>query len=93
MEVTATANSLEASLTRVEVCQMVYFQTKNPSFGLFGRPWNGKFGYNFMAILVLLGKSIWCILPFGIFCGNLVYKFSHFGMLHQEKSGNPVRVA
>jgi hypothetical protein len=24
----------------------------------------------------------------GIFCGNLVY-FSHFGMLYQERSGNP----
>jgi hypothetical protein len=26
--------------------------------------------------------------PFGIFCGNLVY-FSRFGILDQEKSGNP----
>jgi hypothetical protein len=37
---------------------------------------------------------IWSILqPFGIFCGfsgHLVY-FSRFGMLHQEKSGNPGR--
>jgi hypothetical protein len=32
----------------------------------------------------------WCILwPFCIFYGYLVL-FSHFGMLHQEKSGNPV---
>jgi hypothetical protein len=32
--------------------------------------------------------AIWSILwPFFIFCGYLVY-FSHFGMLHQEKSGN-----
>jgi hypothetical protein len=33
--------------------------------------------------------ATWFILrPFGIFCGYLVY-FPHFGMLHQEKSGNP----
>jgi hypothetical protein len=33
--------------------------------------------------------DIWNILrPFRIFRGNLGY-FSHFGMLHQEKSGNP----
>jgi hypothetical protein len=32
---------------------------------------------------------IWYILrPFGTFHGHLVY-FSCFGMLHQEKSGNP----
>jgi hypothetical protein len=43
-------------------------------------------------------KAIWCILlpfgipilwPFGIFCGH----FSRFGMLYQEKSGNPVRMS
>jgi hypothetical protein len=40
--------------------------------------------------------AIWSILqPFGIFCGNVVYfmviwyTFPHFGMLSQEKSGNP----
>jgi hypothetical protein len=39
---------------------------------------NGHFG-TFM--------SIWCIFtPFGIFCGILVHIF---GMLEQEKSGNP----
>jgi hypothetical protein len=33
--------------------------------------------------------NIWDILwPFGTFCGHLVY-FSRFGMLYQEKSGNP----
>jgi hypothetical protein len=30
---------------------------------------------------------LWVI---GIVCGNLVY-FSRFGILYQEKSGNPVR--
>jgi hypothetical protein len=34
--------------------------------------------------------AIWYHLyPFGIFCGHLVH-FPHFGMLYQEKSGNPV---
>jgi hypothetical protein len=35
--------------------------------------------------------AIWKILwPFGIFYSNLVY-FPCFGMLHQGKSGSPVR--
>jgi hypothetical protein len=40
--------------------------------------------------------AIWYILwSFGTFCGHLVhfvvtwYIFSHFGILYQEKSGNP----
>jgi hypothetical protein len=39
--------------------------------------------------------AIWYILwPFGIFCGHLLYfiflvYFPQFGMLYQEKSGNP----
>jgi hypothetical protein len=40
--------------------------------------------------------AIWYILrPYGIFCGHLVYFmviwhiFPRFGMLYQEKSGNP----
>jgi hypothetical protein len=40
--------------------------------------------------------AIWYVLwPFGTFLGHLVqfmviwYIFSHFGMLNQEKSGNP----
>jgi hypothetical protein len=33
--------------------------------------------------------AIWYnLLPFGVVCGHLVY-FPRFGMLHQEKSGNP----
>jgi hypothetical protein len=35
--------------------------------------------------------TIWYIVrPFGILYDSLVY-FSHFGMLYQEKSGNPVQ--
>jgi hypothetical protein len=34
--------------------------------------------------------AIWYILwPFGIFYSHLWYIFPYFGMLHQEKSGNP----
>jgi hypothetical protein len=40
-----------------------------------------------------IGNMLW---PFGIFCGHLVYfvviwciYFSRFGILDQEKSGNP----
>jgi hypothetical protein len=43
----------------------------------------------FTAIWYTYFTAIWYILmPFGMFCGNLVY-FSRFGMLYQEKSGNP----
>jgi hypothetical protein len=50
---------------------------------------------NFIDIWYIKGHlvnfmSIWYILwSFGKFCGHLVHIFG-FGMLHQEKSGNPV---
>jgi hypothetical protein len=62
------------------------------------------FGIYFMAIWYILWPfgifrghlvyftTIWSILwPFGIFWGHMVCNlfFPHFGMLHQEKSGNP----
>jgi hypothetical protein len=51
---------------------MVYFQTKNPNFGLFGMENKDIFYGHFGTF-----KSIWCILPrFGKFCGNLVYIFT-----------------
>jgi hypothetical protein len=37
------------------------------------------------SILRLFGNILW---PFDIFCGHLVY-FPRFGILYQEKSGNP----
>jgi hypothetical protein len=67
---------------------MVCFQTKNANLGKFWRvlQW----------MLLVCFMAIWSILqPFGIFCGNLEhfmiiwYIFPRFGMLHQEKSGNP----
>jgi hypothetical protein len=60
------------------------FETKNPYLGKFWRVLQWKF------------MSIWSILrPFGICCLHLVYFmdfgyiFPRFGMLYQEKSGNP----
>jgi hypothetical protein len=42
--------------------------------------------YEHVVYFTAIGNILW---PFGIFCGHLVY-FSRFGMLCQEKSGNPV---
>jgi hypothetical protein len=69
-------------------CQMAYFKTKNPNLGKFWRVLQWK-----MLVYLL---AIWSILrPFGIFCDHLVhfafiwYIFSAFGIMYQEKSGNP----
>jgi hypothetical protein len=43
------------------------------------------------------GKDCYVVWPFGIFYGNLVYSIAiwyilwSFGMLYQEKSGNPAQ--
>jgi hypothetical protein len=69
-------------------CQMVCFQTKNPNLGKFWRVLEWK-------ILVYF-RTIWSILrQLEIFYGRLVYFvvawyiFPRFGILYQEKSGNP----
>jgi hypothetical protein len=69
-------------------CQMVYFQTQNPNLGKFWRVLDGK--------MLLYLMAIWNVLwTFGIFYDHLVhfvfiwYIFSGFGIMHQEKSGNP----
>jgi hypothetical protein len=74
---------------------MVYFQNKNPNLGKFWRILQWKMSIHFMPICSLL-TTIWYILwPCGIFCGHCVYfmviwnNFPRFGMLYQEKSGNP----
>jgi hypothetical protein len=41
--------------------------------------------YDHLVYITAIGNILW---PFGILCGNLVY-FSPFGVLDQEKSGNP----
>jgi hypothetical protein len=42
--------------------------------------------YDHLVYFKAIANILW---PFGIFCGNLVY-FPRFGILDQEKSGNPV---
>jgi hypothetical protein len=67
---------------------MVYFQTQNPNLRKFCWVLQWKLLVNFMTI-----RSI--LLPFRILYGLLVYfeiilvYFSCFGILYQEKSGNP----
>jgi hypothetical protein len=41
--------------------------------------------FDHLVYYMAIGNILW---PFGIFCGNLVY-FPRFGILEQEKSGNP----
>jgi hypothetical protein len=67
---------------------MVYFQTKNPNLGKFGRALEWK------RLVYTLG--IWNKLPMEILrlFGNLEaiwYVFPSFGTLCQEKSGSPVK--
>jgi hypothetical protein len=59
---------------------MVCFQTKNPNLSILPiLQW--KMLVYFVAIRSILR-------PFGIFYGHLEY-FSRFGVLYEEKSGNP----
>jgi hypothetical protein len=76
----------------VQGCQMVSFQTKNPTSGKIERALDWKMLIYFM--------SIWNILwTFGMFYDPLVHLcsfgtfFSGFGIMYREKSGNPANVA
>jgi hypothetical protein len=69
---------------------MANFQNKNPNLGKFWRDLQWK--------MLVYSMVIWSILRrFGIFCDHLLYLrviwyiFPLFGMLDQEKSGNPER--
>jgi hypothetical protein len=71
-----------------QVCQMDCFQTKNCNLGKFWRVLLWK--------ILLYFITIWSSLrPLEIFYGHLVYFvvsgyiFPRFGILDQEKSGNP----
>jgi hypothetical protein len=69
-------------------CQMVCFQTKNPDLGKFWRVLDWKMFKYFMAIWNIFWR-------FEIFYDHSVhfvfiwYIFSGFGIMYQEKSGNP----
>jgi hypothetical protein len=64
------------------VARWHFFKPKNPNLGKFWRVLQWKILVYFMAIWYIL----W---PFGIFM-FIWYQFSRFGILYQEKSGNPV---
>jgi hypothetical protein len=61
-------------------CQTVYFQTKNTNLGKFCRVL-----YKLETVNIIIW-NIWR--KFGILYDHLVH-FSGFGIMHQEKSGNP----
>jgi hypothetical protein len=70
-------------------CQMVCFQTKNPSLEKFLEDLameNLGLFYDRLVYFTAIGNILW---PFGIFCGHLVIS-PCLGILYQEKSGNPV---
>jgi hypothetical protein len=76
------------SFCAIQGCQMVCFQTKNRNLGKFCRVLLGQILVYFM--------TIWSIVrPLEIFYGHLVafaviwYILPRFGILDQEKSGNP----
>jgi hypothetical protein len=67
---------------------MVYFQTQNPNLGKFWSVLDVAIFYVHFEYFI----DIWDILrPFGTFCGHWVL-FHFFGIMYQEKSGNPPRV-
>jgi hypothetical protein len=68
---------------------MVSFQTKNPTLGTFWRAldWkmeNARF-YGHIEYFTDIGECLW---PFGTFV-LVWYIYSGFGIMYQEKSGNP----
>jgi hypothetical protein len=69
---------------------MEYFQTQNHNLGQFWRALEWKLLVNSMAIRkILLPFGIHTLWPFGILVA-IWYIFTSFGILCQEKSGNPV---
>jgi hypothetical protein len=64
------------------------FQTKNQTLGKFWRVLQWKMLVYFIGTWSLLQSFCYILWTFGIVRGNLAY-FSRFGILHQERSGNP----
>jgi hypothetical protein len=81
---------MKTKITFEQGCQMVYFQTKNPKFGYILEDLAMEDVCAFYGRLVYFTAILYILWPFGIFYGYLVYLF-RFGMLCQEKSGNPVQ--
>jgi hypothetical protein len=84
------ATAFVAAASRHQGCQMFFFKPKNPNLGKFWRALPRL--ENVYIFLWPFGIFLW---RFGIFYVHLVhfvfiwYIFSGFGIMHQEKSGNP----
>jgi hypothetical protein len=69
-------------------CQMVYFQTKNPNMGKFLRASDWKMFINFTSICNIL-RTFWVFYDHLVHIVFLWHISTGFGIMHQEKSGNP----
>jgi hypothetical protein len=69
---------------------MVSFQTKNLNLGKFWMALDWKLLISFMAIWNILETFGIFYDHLGTFCVHLVH-FYRFGIMYQEKSGNPAR--
>jgi hypothetical protein len=75
-----------------QCCQMVYLHTRNPTLGMFGGSWNGKCWYILWSFGIFYNHSSYVVMAFGYFLWSLGrYILSRYGILSQEKSGNPGR--
>jgi hypothetical protein len=76
----------------VQGCQMVSFQIQNTNFGKFWRALDWKMSvhifYNHLEHFTATRNTLWSLCHAVI----ILYLFHRFGILCQEKSGNPVRV-
>jgi hypothetical protein len=63
--------------SRDQGCQIIYFKTQSPNFGIFWRPLERK--------MSAIWYNAW---PFGVVCAPLVY-FSRFGMFGPIKIWQP----
>jgi Pyruvate/2-oxoacid:ferredoxin oxidoreductase delta subunit len=77
---TVQKNQLEQRSVSIwnQGCQMVYFHTKLSNFGVFRKAME----LNFLCPFVLFSIHL--------LCHGCVLYCPHFGILYQEKSGNPV---
>jgi hypothetical protein len=73
----------------IQGCQMVSFQTKNPNLDIFWSALDWKMLIYFKAICNISPTlEIFYDHMYGTFCVHLVH-FSGFGIMYQERSGNP----